>query len=70
MSPGRALEYVQALGGAILPLRVVGCEPGVLGSEEEPNVGLSCPVAAATSQAISLIQSLIEDFRSKWSKKD
>jgi hydrogenase maturation protease len=62
MDPARVLQLVRALGGACPPLRVVGCEPATFGSEEEPMMGLSGPVAAAVEEAVGLVEGLVRDF--------
>jgi hydrogenase maturation protease len=61
MNPLRVLRWVQSLGGQIRSLRVVGCEPAVLGSEEEPAMGLSEPVAAALEEAVRRIEELVTE---------
>jgi hydrogenase maturation protease len=61
MNPLRVLRWVQSLGGRVRALRVVGCEPAVLGTEEEPAMGLSEPVAAAVAEAVRLIEKLVTD---------
>ena len=61
MNPVRVLQLVRSLGGKPGWLRVVGCEPGVLESEEGA-MGLSEPVQAAVMPAIEVIESLIRDI--------
>ncbi len=63
MSPVRALQMVRCLGGARRPtkLYVVGCEPGIL-ETEDGRMGLSDRVAAAVGPAIDMIEKLILDF--------
>lgn len=62
LNPTRVLNWVQTLGGRVPPLRLVGCEPAEFGSAEDPQMGLSPPVAEAVGRALPLIQSLIDDF--------
>lgn len=63
MNPVRVLQLVRSLGGRPGWLRVVGCEPAVLESEEGA-MGLSEPVQAAVMPAIEVIESLIHDLLS------
>ena len=58
MNPVRVLQLVRSLGGNAGWLRVVGCEPAVLDSEEGA-MGLSEKVQAAVAPAIEMIESLI-----------
>jgi hydrogenase maturation protease len=60
MDPVKVLRLVQALGGQSPNVRVVGCEPANLGSEEEPVMGLSAPVQAAVDEAIALIEEQVK----------
>ena len=62
LSPARVLRWVQAIGGRTPPLRLVGCEPASLGSEDQPQMGLSPVVADAVERAVPLIRSLINEF--------
>jgi hydrogenase maturation protease len=59
MNPMKVLRLVRSLGGPLPSLRVVGCEPATLGSEEEPVMGLSEPVRAAVAEAVRIIESLV-----------
>jgi hydrogenase maturation protease len=61
MSPVRVLQLVRSLGGQPRKLYVVGCEPGVLESEDG-RMGLSERVAAAVEPAVNMIQKLIGDL--------
>ena len=61
MNPVRVLQLVRSLGGNAGWLRVVGCEPAVLESEEG-RMGLSEKVQAAVLPAIEMIESLIRDL--------
>jgi hydrogenase maturation protease len=60
MDPVRVLRMAAAMGGRPRRVLVVGCEPATLGSDEDPAMGLSPPVEAAVSEAIRLIESLVE----------
>jgi hydrogenase maturation protease len=62
LSPARVLQWVQALGGRMPHLRLVGCEPATFGADDEPRMELSPPVAEAVEGALQMIQSLIEEF--------
>ncbi len=59
LDPQRVLALVRTLGSEPPPLRLVGCEPLTLGSDEEPAMGLSGPVAAAVGEAVGLIEEMI-----------
>lgn len=61
MNPVRVLQLVRSLGGHAGSIRVVGCEPAVLESEDGA-MGLSERVQAAVAPAIEMIESLIRDF--------
>jgi hydrogenase maturation protease len=61
MNPVRVLQLVRSLGGKPGFLRVVGCEPAVLESEEGA-IGLSEQVKAAVDPAIAIIESLIREI--------
>ncbi|MBV9123510.1 MAG: hydrogenase maturation protease, partial [Planctomycetes bacterium] len=60
MNPLKVLRLVLAMGGRVPRLRVVGCEPGTVGTEEDPIMGLSPPVQAAVEGAIQMIQKAIQ----------
>ena len=59
MHPLRVLRMVQANGGKLPRLWLVGCEPVTFGPEEG-QMGLSEPVAAAVPAAVALVHSLLE----------
>lgn len=61
MNPVRVLQLVRSLGGNPGWLRVVGCEPAVLESEDGA-MGLSAPVQAAIPRAIEMIESLMQEI--------
>jgi hydrogenase maturation protease len=63
MDPMRVLATVRSLGGALGCVRVVGCEPVHLGSDEEPLMGLSPAVEAAVAPAIALVEELVAALR-------
>lgn len=62
LDPVRALRLVQTLGGRLPWMRVVGCEPATLGSEEDMPLELSPLVAAALDEAVRLVEALVEDL--------
>jgi hydrogenase maturation protease len=61
LNPVSVLQMVQSLGGKPGRLYLLGCEPGVLDSEESA-LGLSEPVQAAVPLAIRKIESLVNDL--------
>jgi hydrogenase maturation protease len=65
LNPVNVLRVVRSLGGSPPPLRVVGCEPATLGSDEDPALGLSEPVRAAVDEAVRLIEDLVAEYVGK-----
>ncbi len=61
MNPVRVLQLVRSLGGKCGWLRVVGCEPATLDSEEGA-MGLSEKVQAAVAPAIEMIETLLREL--------
>jgi hydrogenase maturation protease len=61
MNPVRVLQLVRSLGGSAGWLRVVGCQPAVLETEEGV-MGLSEKVQAAVQPAVEMIEALIRDL--------
>jgi hydrogenase maturation protease len=59
MDPVKVLRLVEAMGGTIERLLLVGCEPTPDDAYEDMQAGLSDPVQAAVEEAISLLESLI-----------
>jgi hydrogenase maturation protease len=62
LDPARVLGLARALGEVCPWLRLVGCEPLTLGSEEEPLLELSAVVAAAVDEAVALVESLVRQY--------
>ncbi len=62
LNPERALQWVQVWGERVPPCCLVGCEPASFGGDNDPQMGLSAPVAAAVERALQLIHSLIGEF--------
>jgi hydrogenase maturation protease len=54
MSPIAVFQLVKHMGGRFKRILIVGCEPLAF-SADEPQMGLSEPVAKAVDQAVSLI---------------
>jgi hydrogenase maturation protease len=62
LTPEAVLRTARSLGGKLPLLRLVGCEPAMLGSEDEPADGLSPLVSAAVPRALCLIDELIAEL--------
>jgi hydrogenase maturation protease len=62
LHPQEVLRLVRAMGGKPRCLRLVGCEPAFLGSEEEPAMGLSAPVERAVDEAILMVEALLVEL--------
>ncbi len=63
MDPVKVLAFAQTLGARPIHTLLVGCEPAVLGEGgeyEEMQMGLSEPVQAAITEAVHMIDTLIE----------
>jgi hydrogenase maturation protease len=60
--PVSALLFADSLGGAPLTVRVVGCEPHVLGDDDEPQMGLSVAVTAAVEPAVLTVLALAREL--------
>jgi hydrogenase maturation protease len=59
MDPAKVLRAARALGSATRPVLLVGCDPHPPADEDDMQMGLSEPVAAAVDQAVGLVESLI-----------
>lgn len=59
MSPVAVLQLVQALGGKVGRLLVVGCEPATIAPNLDGKIGLSPPVEGAMDEAVRVIEGLI-----------
>ena len=55
LDPVSVLRLVRSLGGSCPPVRVVGCEPASIESEDGTLASLSPPVAAAVEEAMAMI---------------
>ena len=59
LDPAKVFRLVQALGGRLPWLRVLGCEPASL----EPGLmELSEPVQLAVAQALGILETLVQDY--------
>lgn len=65
MDPVRVLALARALGSELPRVLVVGCEPLVRMTGEEPDVvvALSAPVAAAVDRAAGMVEELVSELR-------
>jgi hydrogenase maturation protease len=61
MNPLRVLQMVRSLGGQSRKVYLVGCEPGVLESEDG-RMGLSERIQEAIEPAVKMIEKLIVDL--------
>jgi hydrogenase maturation protease len=59
MDPVKILRLAATMGGGLKRVLLVGCEPATLGPDEGL-MGLSDPVAAAVSEAVDLVESVIK----------
>jgi hydrogenase maturation protease len=57
----KVLRMVQGMGNKLPPLRLVGCEPAFLGTEEEPAMRLSDTVLASVDEAVRIIETLVSE---------
>jgi hydrogenase maturation protease len=62
MDPAKVLAYARTLGAKPIHTLLVGCEPSPLSDSDytEMQMGLSEPVQAAVSEAVRMIDSLVE----------
>lgn len=63
MNPVTVLQLVNALGGKVDGVIVVGCEPASLEPNGEGDMGLSGPVSAAVDEAVRMVEDLISRAR-------
>ena len=59
MTPASVFALVRTLGGSPGNVTVVGCEPQTFGPENEGQMGLSEPVAAAVPEAVAVVERLL-----------
>ncbi len=67
MDPVKVLGLARSLGSLPPRILVVGCEPEVhmTGEEEDIVMELSAPVRAATTEAVGLVRSVLDDLLSQ-----
>ena len=61
MNPIKVLAMVKSMGGTIRNVRIIGCEPAPLESEDG-FMGLSAPVEAAIDGAVEMVEKLLNEF--------
>lgn len=61
MHPAQVLGWVSSLEARLGAVRLVGCEPAELASDEELKMGLSGPVKAAVPEAVRTVEELIAE---------
>jgi len=66
LTPAEVFRLVQAMGGRLPPLRLVGCEPATFGADREGEVGLSEPVREAVGGAVRLVVAVVEELRQRF----
>ena len=62
LTPEHLFQLVTSLGGQLPWLRVLGCEPETLGTDEEGAMGLSDVVASTIEDAVQMTEQLARDF--------
>jgi hydrogenase maturation protease len=67
LDPAKVLQAVQAMGGEVGRIVLIGCEPESLGTEDgqEGRMGLSAPIALAVDEAVHTIESMIESMQAQ-----
>jgi hydrogenase maturation protease len=65
MNPVAVLQLVNALGGQVPRLLVVGCEPETVEPDAEGKIGLSAAVSAAVEKGVRVVEQLIARARSE-----
>jgi hydrogenase maturation protease len=63
LDPNTVLAMLRTMGGEVRRLRLVGCEPAALASDEELSMGLSAKVAAAVEPAADLVETVVAELR-------
>jgi hydrogenase maturation protease len=64
MNPMNVLRMATAMHGKLKRILLVGCEPATFGGEEG-QIGLSPPVEAAVSEAVKVVENLVEKTLNK-----
>jgi hydrogenase maturation protease len=62
MDPARVLRLVKAMGGNVKRILMVGCEPSTSDDYDDLAAGLSERVRASISQAVSMVETIVEDL--------
>lgn len=62
LDPVAVLKMVRSLGGEVKGLRLVGCEPANLGTEEEMVMGLSPAVESAVEPAADMVRTMVSQI--------
>jgi len=62
MIPEKVLCWAKAMGACLPYVRLVGCEPARLGSEDDMIMGLSESVLAAVDEAAKLVEQLVDEI--------
>jgi hydrogenase maturation protease len=67
LDPAKVLQAVQAMGGEVGRVVLIGCEPESLGTEDgqEGRMGMSAPVAVAVDEAADTIETMIESMQAQ-----
>jgi len=63
MDPLKVLAFVRKEGARLRAMRVVGCEPLTIGSDDVPTLGLSPTVRAAVSEAAQQVYALVAELQ-------
>lgn len=62
MVPDKSLRWAQVMGARFSYVRLVGCEPERVGSEDDMIMGLSDPVQAAVAEAARIVEQLVDEI--------
>jgi hydrogenase maturation protease len=62
MNPVNVLAWVMGMGGRLGQMRIIGCEPEDLGTEEDLKMGLTPVVQSAVAVAVPAIEKVIDDY--------
>jgi hydrogenase maturation protease len=67
LDPATVLRAVEAMGGKVGHIVLIGCEPESLGTEDgqEGRMGLSDPVAAAVEEAVGMIEDMMRNCQAQ-----
>jgi hydrogenase maturation protease len=65
MDPAKVLAYARTLGAGSISTLIVGCEPATVNENQgfmDMRMGLSTPVQAAVTEAVNVIDTLVEQL--------